>query len=108
MIRAAPRLGVSAAALTPDDLLIEPEHLFSGLSVPCGYPIPGMKPACGGRPRPRGLKPTQVITFCGCPCLRGPGRFRGFHCAPLARLGTPEEVAGAVRFLCSDEDSFVT
>jgi 3-oxoacyl-[acyl-carrier protein] reductase len=27
---------------------------------------------------------------------------------PLARLGTPEDVAGAVRFLCSDEASFVT
>jgi 3-oxoacyl-[acyl-carrier protein] reductase len=27
---------------------------------------------------------------------------------PLARLGTPDDVAGAVRFLCSDEASFVT
>ncbi len=27
---------------------------------------------------------------------------------PLARLGVPEDVAGAVRFLCSDEASFVT
>jgi 3-oxoacyl-[acyl-carrier protein] reductase len=27
---------------------------------------------------------------------------------PLARLGTPEDIAGAVRFLCSDEASFVT
>jgi 3-oxoacyl-[acyl-carrier protein] reductase len=27
---------------------------------------------------------------------------------PLARLGTPEDVAGAVRFLCSDQASFVT
>jgi 3-oxoacyl-[acyl-carrier protein] reductase len=27
---------------------------------------------------------------------------------PLARLGKPEDVAGAVRFLCSDEASFVT
>jgi 3-oxoacyl-[acyl-carrier protein] reductase len=27
---------------------------------------------------------------------------------PLGRLGTPEDVAGAVRFLCSDEASFVT
>jgi 3-oxoacyl-[acyl-carrier protein] reductase len=27
---------------------------------------------------------------------------------PLARLGTPEDVAVAVRFLCSDEASFVT
>ena len=27
---------------------------------------------------------------------------------PLARLGSPEDVAGAVRFLCSDEASFIT
>jgi 3-oxoacyl-[acyl-carrier protein] reductase len=27
---------------------------------------------------------------------------------PLQRMGTPEDVAGAVRFLCSDEASFVT
>jgi 3-oxoacyl-[acyl-carrier protein] reductase len=27
---------------------------------------------------------------------------------PLGRLGTPEDVAGAVRFLCSDEASFIT
>lgn len=27
---------------------------------------------------------------------------------PLGRLGNPEDVAGAVRFLCSDEASFVT
>lgn len=27
---------------------------------------------------------------------------------PLGRLGAPEDVAGAVRFLCSDEASFVT
>ena len=27
---------------------------------------------------------------------------------PLARLGDPEDVAGAVRFLCSDEASFIT
>jgi 3-oxoacyl-[acyl-carrier protein] reductase len=27
---------------------------------------------------------------------------------PLRRLGTPEDVAGAVRFLCSDEAAFVT
>jgi 3-oxoacyl-[acyl-carrier protein] reductase len=27
---------------------------------------------------------------------------------PMARLGTPEDVAGAVRFLCSDEASFIT
>ncbi len=27
---------------------------------------------------------------------------------PLARLGQPEDVAGAVRFLCSDEASFIT
>jgi 3-oxoacyl-[acyl-carrier protein] reductase len=27
---------------------------------------------------------------------------------PLGRLGVPEDVAGAVRFLCSDEASFVT
>ena len=27
---------------------------------------------------------------------------------PLGRLGSPEDVAGAVRFLCSDEASFIT
>jgi len=27
---------------------------------------------------------------------------------PLGRFGTPEDVAGAVRFLCSDEASFIT
>ena len=31
-----------------------------------------------------------------------------FSNTPLGRLGTPEDVAGAVRFLCSDEASFVT
>jgi 3-oxoacyl-[acyl-carrier protein] reductase len=27
---------------------------------------------------------------------------------PLGRLGTPQDVATAVRFLCSDEASFIT
>ena len=27
---------------------------------------------------------------------------------PLGKLGDPEDVAGAVRFLCSDEASFIT
>ena len=27
---------------------------------------------------------------------------------PLGRLGDPDDVAGAVRFLCSDEASFIT
>ena len=27
---------------------------------------------------------------------------------PLGRLGDPEDVAGAVRFLCSDEAAFIT
>jgi 3-oxoacyl-[acyl-carrier protein] reductase len=27
---------------------------------------------------------------------------------PLGRLGDPEDIAGAVRFLCSDEASFIT
>jgi 3-oxoacyl-[acyl-carrier protein] reductase len=27
---------------------------------------------------------------------------------PLGRLGEPQDVAGAVRFLCSDEASFIT
>jgi 3-oxoacyl-[acyl-carrier protein] reductase len=35
---------------------------------------------------------------------------RGFllTATPLGRLGTPDDVAGAVRFLCSDEASYVT
>jgi NAD(P)-dependent dehydrogenase (short-subunit alcohol dehydrogenase family) len=31
-----------------------------------------------------------------------------FANTPLGRLGDPEDVAGAVRFLCSDEASFIT
>jgi 3-oxoacyl-[acyl-carrier protein] reductase len=27
---------------------------------------------------------------------------------PLGRLGDPEDIAGAVRFLCSDDASFIT
>jgi 3-oxoacyl-[acyl-carrier protein] reductase len=27
---------------------------------------------------------------------------------PLGRFGTPEDIAGAVRFLCSAEASFIT
>ena len=27
---------------------------------------------------------------------------------PLGKLGDPEDIAGAVRFLCSDEASFIT
>ena len=27
---------------------------------------------------------------------------------PLGRLGKPQDVAGAVRFLCSDDASFIT
>ena len=27
---------------------------------------------------------------------------------PLARLGEPQDVAGAIRFLCSDEAAFIT
>ena len=27
---------------------------------------------------------------------------------PMRRLGEPEDIAGAVRFLCSDEASFIT
>ena len=27
---------------------------------------------------------------------------------PLARLGEPADVAGAVRFLCSEESAFIT
>ena len=27
---------------------------------------------------------------------------------PLGRLGEPQDIAGAVRFLCSDEASFIT
>ena len=33
----------------------------------------------------------------------------GIGCVtPLGRLGMPEDVAGAVRFLCSEEASFIT
>jgi 3-oxoacyl-[acyl-carrier protein] reductase len=39
-----------------------------------------------------------------------PEELRGAMLAntPLGRLGAPEDVAGAVRFLCSDEASFIT
>jgi 3-oxoacyl-[acyl-carrier protein] reductase len=39
-----------------------------------------------------------------------PEEARGLMLAntPLARLGQPDDVAGAVRFLCSDEASFIT
>ena len=39
-----------------------------------------------------------------------PDEARGLMLAntPLGRLGRPEDVAGAVRFLCSDEASFIT
>jgi 3-oxoacyl-[acyl-carrier protein] reductase len=39
-----------------------------------------------------------------------PEEARGMMLAntPLGRLGLPEDVAGAVRFLCSDEASFIT
>ena len=36
------------------------------------------------------------------------GRARMLANTPLGRLGDPEDVAGAVRFLCSDEASFIT
>ena len=35
-------------------------------------------------------------------------RKRILEVTPLGRLGEPEDVAGAVRFLCSDEAAFVT
>ncbi len=35
-------------------------------------------------------------------------RAKMLELTPLARLGDPEDVAGAVRFLCSDEASFIT
>ena len=35
-------------------------------------------------------------------------RARMLDLTPLGRLGEPEQVAGAVRFLCSDEASFIT
>ena len=36
------------------------------------------------------------------------GRAQMLANTPLGRLGDPEDVAGAVRFLCSDEASFIT
>ena len=39
---------------------------------------------------------------------RGGDRRRCSQNTPLGRLGDPEDVAGAVRFLCSDEASFIT
>jgi len=36
------------------------------------------------------------------------GREALLGATPLGRLGSPEDVAGAVRFLCSDEASFIT
>jgi len=36
------------------------------------------------------------------------GRAAMLQNTPLGRLGEPEDVAGAVRFLCSDEASFIT
>ena len=35
-------------------------------------------------------------------------RTKMLELTPLGRLGDPEHVAGAVRFLCSDEASFIT
>jgi 3-oxoacyl-[acyl-carrier protein] reductase len=36
------------------------------------------------------------------------GKAAMLQATPLGRLGDPEDVAGAVRFLCSDEASFIT
>jgi len=40
--------------------------------------------------------------------LPEPAREAILKSTPLGRLGDPEDVAGAVRFLCSDEASFIT
>jgi len=39
---------------------------------------------------------------------RTPGAIRGYAALPLRRAGTPEEVAGVVAFLASDDASYVT
>jgi len=40
--------------------------------------------------------------------IPGEAREKMLGLTPLGRLGEPEEVAGAVRFLCSDDASFIT
>jgi 3-oxoacyl-[acyl-carrier protein] reductase len=40
--------------------------------------------------------------------IPGEARAKMLDLTPLGRLGDPENVAGAVRFLCSDEASFIT
>jgi 3-oxoacyl-[acyl-carrier protein] reductase len=35
-------------------------------------------------------------------------REAGLKMVPLARIGTPEDVAGAVRFLASDDAAYIT
>ncbi len=61
--------------------------------------------------------PSHVRFNCICPGVIGTDMLQGYSAAeldalreetPLGRLGTPEDVAGAARFLCSPQAAFIT
>ena len=58
---------------------------------------------CGVRP---GMTATEMWSDSGMPLEEVRRRAEAF--VPLARVGTPEEIAGAVLWLCSDAASYVT